>query len=95
MNKNIIVSKVFTGGEGLNELTVKNSLSTNNLNVSGTLTIPQNSLSIGQIANLQDNLNNISQSSSSSNSDISNLKQATTNITYGDGYTNIPYIWER
>ena len=59
MNKNIIVSKVFTGGEGLNNLTVKNSLSANNLNVSGSLTIPQNSLSIGQIANLQDNLNNI------------------------------------
>ena len=93
MNKNIIVSKVFTGGEGLNELTVKNSLSTNNLNVSGTLTIPQNSLSIGQIANLQDNLNNISQSSSSSNSDISDLKQATTNITYGGGYTNIPNLY--
>ena len=95
MNKNIIVSKVFTGGEGLNELTVKNSLSTNNLNVSGTLTIPQNSLSIGQIANLQDSLNTISQSNSTSDSDVSNLKQATTNITYGDGYTNIPYLYIR
>ena len=89
MNKNNTISKVITGGSGTNDLDIKNKLQTKDLIVSGSLTLPNNSLTISQVANLQDSLsniqNNITPLIDASNSNITNLIQATTNITYGDG----------
>ena len=99
MNKNNTISKVITGGSGTNDLDIKNKLQTKDLIVSGSLTLPNNSLTISQVANLQDNLNNIQNNITplinASNSNITNLIQATTNITYNEGYTNIPFLYVR
>ena len=93
MNKNNIISKVITGGNGINDLDIKNKLQTKDLVVSGTLTLPPNSLTIPEVSNLQNSLNNITPLINANNDAITNLQQTTTNITYGNGYTNIPNLY--
>ena len=95
MNKNILVPKLISGGGGVDSLNIKSKLSTKDLVVSGALTLPANSLTISQVANLQDSLNNITSTTNSYSSNIINLQQATTNITYNEGYTNIPFLYIR
>ena len=93
MNKTNNISKVITGGNGINDLDIKNKLQTKNLVVSGSLTLPNNSITISQVANLQDSLNSIIPLITANNDSITNLQQATTNISYGESYTNIPNLY--
>ena len=86
MNKTNNISKVITGGNGINDLDIKNKLQTKDLVVSGTLTLPPNSLTIPEVSNVQDSLNNITPLINANN-------DATTNISYGNGYTNIPNVY--
>ena len=93
MNKTNNISKVITGGNGINDLDIKNKLQTKDLVVSGTLTLPPNSLTIPEVSNLQDSLNNITPLINANNDAVANLQQATTSIFYGNGYTNIPNVY--
>ena len=95
MNKNNTISKVITGGVGINDLDIKNKLQTKNLVVSGTLTLPNNSITISQVSNLQDSLNSITPLIDANTQNIANLQQATTNISYGGSYTNIPNLYSK
>ena len=52
MNKNNLTSKVFQGGEGITDLTIKNKL-----NVVGSVSLPANSIQIEDIKDLQTTLN--------------------------------------
>ena len=52
MNKNNLISKVFQGGEGITDLTIKNKL-----NVVGSVSLPADSIQIEDIKDLQTTLN--------------------------------------
>jgi hypothetical protein len=52
MNKNNLISKVFQGGEGITDLTIKNKL-----NVVGSVSLPADSIQIEDIKDLQTKLN--------------------------------------
>ncbi len=52
MNKNNLISKVFQGGEGITDLTIKNKL-----NVIGSVSLPADSIQIEDIKDLQTTLN--------------------------------------
>ena len=93
MNKNILGSKLISGGGGVDSLDIKSRLKTKDLVVTGNISIPANSLTIPEVSNLQDSLNSITPLITANNDTIANLQQATTNITYGNGYTNIPNLY--
>ena len=93
MNKNILGSKLISGGGGIDSLDIKSRLKTKDLVVTGNITIPANSLTIPEVSNLQDSLNSITPLINAKTDTITNLQQATTNITYGNGYTNIPNLY--
>ena len=56
MNKNIFGSKLISGGEGIDSLTIKNKL-----DVVGSVSLPANSIQIEDIADLQNTLNTTTQ----------------------------------
>ena len=59
MNKNIFGSKLISGGEGVDSLNIKNTLTANKLIVLDSVSLPLNSIQIEDISGLQTNITDI------------------------------------
>ena len=97
MNKQPTIAKLISGGEGIVDLNVSETLTTNNLNVTGSNFVNIPNLYVSSHLEVYDGTTNSNVDLvpyiDANNQNIANLQQATTNITYGGIYTNIPNLY--
>ena len=98
MNKQPTISKLISGGEGIVDLNVSETLTAKKLSVTGSDFANIPNLYVSSHLAVYDGTTNSNVDLvpyiDANNQNIANLQRATTNITYSDGgYTNIPNLY--